>query len=246
MPGNLVYFFPKQTIVLHGGQTADPTTKARAVPIYQTTSYVFDSTQHAADLFGLQALGNIYTRIMNPTTDVLEKRIAQLEGGVGALATASGQAAITLALLTFLEAGDEIVASSTLYGGTFHLFAETLPKFGIKTVFVDPSHPDNFRKAIGDKTKAIYAETIGNPKLNVFDVEAVAAVAKEAKIPLVLDATFTTPYISQSFKWGANIVRPLLATRLNLVVITGHPLGHQVDWRPRHVDRRPDRRRRQL
>jgi O-acetylhomoserine (thiol)-lyase len=195
-----------ETIAIHGGQSADPTTKSRAVPIYQTTSYVFDDTQHAADLFALKQFGNIYTRIMNPTTDVFENRVAQLEGGVGALATSSGQAAITYAILNIANSGDEIVASSSLYGGTYNLFRHTLPKFGVQVHFVDQSNPENFKKAINDQTKAIFAETIGNPGIDILDIEAVAAIAHEAGIPLIVDNTFATPYLLRPFEFGADIV----------------------------------------
>lgn len=194
------------TLQVHAGQKPDPTTKARAVPIYQTTSYVFNDTDHAANLFGLKEFGNIYTRIMNPTSDVFEQRIAALEGGVGALAVASGSAAITYAVLNIAEAGDEIVSASTLYGGTYNLFAITLPKYGIKTVFVDPDDPENFRKAINKKTKALYIETIGNPGINIIDIEAVAKVAHENDIPLIIDNTFATPYLSRPIEYGADIV----------------------------------------
>ena len=159
------------TIALHGGQEPDPVTHSRAVPIYQTTSYTFDDSQHAADLFGLKKFGNIYTRLMNPTTDVLEKRIALLEGGIGALAVASGQAAITLAILNIAKPGDEIVSSSALYGGTYNLFAHTLSRLGIKTIFVNSNNPDDFDKAITKNTKLVYTETIGNPKLNIVDID---------------------------------------------------------------------------
>jgi O-acetylhomoserine (thiol)-lyase len=195
-----------ETIALHGGQTVDPTTKSRAVPIYQTTSYVFDDTSHAARLFGLQEFGNIYTRIMNPTTDVLEQRIAALEGGTAAVATASGQAAITLALTTIVENGDEIIASSSLYGGTYNLFHYTLPKWGIKVRFVDPSDPENFRRAITSKTKVIYGESIGNPRLDTFPLEVVGQIAKEFGIALVIDNTTPTPFLIQPLQHGANIV----------------------------------------
>jgi O-acetylhomoserine (thiol)-lyase len=198
--------FRAETISVHGGQVADPTTNARAVPIYQTTSYVFDDTQHAADLFALKEFGNIYTRIMNPTTDILEKRVAELEGGVGALATSSGQAAITYSILNIARAGDEIVASSSLYGGTYNLFRHTLPKLGIQVHFVDQTDPDNFRSAITDKTKAVFAEIIGNPQLDVLDVEAVANIAHEAGVPLIIDNTFATPYLSRPFDFGADII----------------------------------------
>jgi O-acetylhomoserine (thiol)-lyase len=195
-----------ETIALHGGQKPDPTTTARAVPIYQTTSYVFHDTAHAARLFGLAEFGNIYTRIMNPTTDVLEQRIAQLEGGSGALAVASGQAAETLALLNIAHAGDEILSSASLYGGTYNLFHYTFPKLGIDVEFVDPSDPGNFRKAITKKTKAIFAESIGNPKLDTLDNRAVADIAHEAGIPLVIDNTMPSPYLLRPFDHGADVV----------------------------------------
>jgi O-acetylhomoserine (thiol)-lyase len=204
--GETMSTFRAETISVHGGQVADPTTNARAVPIYQTTSYVFDDTQHAADLFALKEFGNIYTRIMNPTTDILEKRVAELEGGVGALATSSGQAAITYSILNIARAGDEIVASSSLYGGTYNLFRHTLPKLGIQVHFVDQTDPDNFRSAITDKTKAVFAEIIGNPQLDVLDVEAVANIAHEAGVPLIIDNTFATPYLSRPFDFGADII----------------------------------------
>lgn len=195
-----------ETLALHGGQKADPTTNARAVPIYQTTSYLFNDTDHAANLFGLKEFGNIYTRIMNPTTDVFEQRVALLEGGVGALAASSGQAAEFMAILNILNAGDELVSSASLYGGTYNLFHHTLPKIGITTKFVDPTDPENFRKAIGPKTKAIYAETVGNPKLDTLDIEAVANIAHENGIPLIVDNTLPSPYLIQPIKWGADIV----------------------------------------
>ena len=195
-----------ETIALHGGQKPDSATTARAVPIYQTTSYVFHDTAHAARLFGLQEFGNIYTRIMNPTTDVLEQRIAQLEGGTGALAVASGQAAETLALLNIAHAGDEILSSASLYGGTYNLFHYTFPKLGIDVKFVDPSDPGSFRKAITKKTKAIFAESIGNPKLDTLDNRAVADIAHEAGIPLVIDNTMPSPYLLRPFDHGADVV----------------------------------------
>jgi len=195
-----------ETLAIHGGQEVDPTTRARAVPIYQTTSYVFRDSAHAADLFALREMGNIYTRIMNPTNDVLEKRIALLEGGIGALALASGQAAETLAILNIARAGQHIVSSAHLYGGTYNLFHYTLPKLGIEVDFVDPTRPENFRRAIRDETRLIFAETIGNPKLDVFDVTAVAEVAHAAGIPLVLDNTVPTPYLLRPFDFGADIV----------------------------------------
>jgi len=198
--------FKPETIALHGGQKPDPTTNARAVPIYQTTSYVFNDTAHAARLFGLQEFGNIYTRIMNPTTDVFEQRVAQLEGGTGALAMASGQAAETLALLNIARAGDEILSSASLYGGTYNLFHYTFPKMGIEVKFVDPKDPESFRKALTKKTKAVFAETVGNPKLDTLDVAAVSKVAHDAGIPLVVDNTMPTPFLMRPFDHGADIV----------------------------------------
>ncbi|WP_068620226.1 homocysteine synthase [Paenibacillus tuaregi] len=195
-----------ETLAIHGGQEIDPTTQSRAVPIYQTTSYGFRDTEHAANLFGLKEFGNIYSRIMNPTNDVFEKRIAELEGGVGALATSSGQAAITFAILNIAGAGDEIVSSSTLYGGTYNLFSTTLAKLGIKVTFVDASNPENFRAAITDKTKALYAETLGNPKGDVLDIEAVAKIAHENGIPLIVDNTFPSPYLLRPIEFGADVV----------------------------------------
>lgn len=195
-----------ETICLHGGRKPDPVTGARAVPIYQTTSYQFKSTEHAANLFALKEFGNIYTRIMNPTQDVFEQTVAQLEGGVGALAVSSGQAAITYAILNIAGAGDEIVSSSSLYGGTYNLFAVTLPKIGIKVRFVDVNDPEQFRAAINDKTKALYVEIIGNPKMDVADLETIAAIAHEHGLPLIVDNTFATPYLCQPFKYGADIV----------------------------------------
>jgi len=194
------------TLQVHAGQVADPTTGSRAVPIYQTTSYVFRDVQHAADLFALKEPGNIYTRMMNPTTDVLEQRVAALEGGVGGLATASGSAAITYAILNIASAGDEIVSASTLYGGTYNLFADTFKTFGIKVHFVDPDDPENFRRAITSKTKAVYIETIGNPGINLIDIEAVADIAHENGIPLIVDNTFGTPYLIRPIEFGADIV----------------------------------------
>lgn len=194
------------TLQVHAGQKPDPTTGSRAVPIYQTTSYLFNNAEHAENLFALKESGNIYTRIMNPTNDVFEQRIAALEGGVAALAVASGSAAITYAILNIAGAGDEIVAASTLYGGTYNLFAVTLPKLGIKTIFVDPDDPENFRKAINDKTKAVFIETLGNPGINVIDIEAVADIAHENKIPLIIDNTFGTPYLIRPIEFGADIV----------------------------------------
>jgi O-acetylhomoserine (thiol)-lyase len=196
-----------ETLSLHAGQeNADSATGARAVPIYQTSSFVFDSPEHAANLFALQQFGNIYTRIMNPTQDAFERRIAALEGGVGALATASGQAAETLAILNIAGAGDEIVASSSLYGGTYNLFHYTFPKLGINVRFVDGREPENFRAAITDRTKALYGETVGNPRLDTLDISAVAAIAHENGLPLIVDNTMPTPYLVQPIKHGADIV----------------------------------------
>ncbi len=195
-----------ETILLHGGQEPDPATGSRAVPIYQTTSYVFKSTEHAANLFALKEVGNIYTRIMNPTTDVFEKRVALLEGGVGALALASGQAAETYAILTIAKPGDEIVSANSLYGGTYNLFRWTLPRLGIKVHFVDPSNPANFEEKINDKTKALYFESIGNPKLDVPDIEKIAAIAHKHGIPLIVDNTVPTGYLLRPFDYGADIV----------------------------------------
>jgi O-acetylhomoserine (thiol)-lyase len=194
-----------ETLALHGGQEADPTTGARAVPIYQTTSYQFRDTDHAAALFALKEFGNIYTRLMNPTTDVLEKRMSLLEGGVGALAVASGQAAETLALLNIAQAGDEIVSADNLYGGTYNLFHYTFPKLGIKVKFVKSNNLDAIEQAITPKTKAIYAESIGNPKLDVADLEGISQVAHRNKIPFVLDNT-VSPYIMRPFDFGVDII----------------------------------------
>ncbi|NBD22904.1 homocysteine synthase [Paenibacillus glycinis] len=195
-----------ETLSVHGGQEIDPTTLSRAVPIYQTTSYGFRDTDHAANLFALKEFGNIYTRIMNPTSDVFEKRIAALEGAPAALAVASGQAAITYSILNIAEAGDEIVSATSLYGGTYNLFANTLPKLGIRVKFVDPSNPANFESAITDKTKALYAETIGNPRGDVIDIEAVADIAHRHGIPLIIDNTFPSPYLCRPIEHGADIV----------------------------------------
>ncbi len=196
-----------ETLSLHAGQeTADSATGARAVPIYQTTSYVFDSPEHAANLFALKQFGNIYTRIMNPTQDAFERRIAALEGGVGALATASGQAAETLAILNIAGLGDEVVSSASLYGGTYNLFHYTLPKLGITVRFVDSRDPENFRAAINDRTRVVYAETVGNPRLDTLDISAVANIAHEYGVPLMVDNTLPTPYLMQPIKHGADIV----------------------------------------
>ncbi|MBM7540868.1 O-acetylhomoserine aminocarboxypropyltransferase/cysteine synthase family protein [Amphibacillus cookii] len=198
--------FGTETQLIHGGQQPDPTTGAIAVPIYQTTSYAFRDTEHAQNLFGLAEPGNIYSRIMNPTVDAFEQRMALLEDGVAAVATASGMSAITLAILNLAEAGDEIIADSNLYGGTYNLFDKTLPKYGINVIFVDGKDPENFRAAITEKTKAIFAETITNPSLNIFDIEAVADIAHDHKIPLIIDNTFASPYSAKPITWGADIV----------------------------------------
>ncbi len=195
-----------ETLALHGGQIPDPTTGARAVPIYQTTSYQFQDTDHAARLFGLQEFGNIYTRIMNPTTDVFEQRMAALEGGVGALALASGQAAETLAILNLAGAGDNCVSPTHRYGGPYNLFRHTLPKIGITTRFVDGRDIEGFRAAIDDRTRAFFLELVGNPKLDVLDLERIAAVAHEAGVAVIVDATTVTPYLWQPLKHGADIV----------------------------------------
>lgn len=195
------------TLQVHAGQEEpDSATGARAVPIYQTTSFVFRDTEHAADLFALREPGNIYTRIMNPTTDIFEKRMAALEGGVGALAVASGSAAVTYAILNIAGAGDEIVSAGTLYGGTYNLFSKTLPKFGITTHFIDPDNPDNFRREINNKTKALYIESIGNPETNIIDIEKVAEIAHNYGLPLIIDNTFGTPYLIRPIEFGADIV----------------------------------------
>lgn len=225
-----------ETLGVHGGLSPDPVTGARAVPIYQNNAYQFKDTEHAANLFGLKEPGYIYTRIHNPTVTVFEERIALLEGGVGALAVASGMAAITLAILNIAEAGDEIVSASTLYGGTFNLFAVTLPKYGIKVKFVDPADPENFREAITEKTKAVFAETIGNPSLTILDIEKVAEIAHEAGIPLIIDNTFATPYLCRPIEHGADIVihsatKWLLGngTTLGGVIVD----GGKFDWNSR-------------
>jgi O-acetylhomoserine (thiol)-lyase len=194
------------TRALHTGYDPDPSTHARAVPIYQTTSYTFDNSDHAARLFGLQEFGNIYTRIMNPTTDVLEKRVASLENGVAALALSSGQAAQFVAITTLARPGDQIVSSSTLYGGTYTQFDVTMRRLGYDFVFVEPDDPENFRKAITPKTKLLYGETISNPRSNVLDIAAVASIAHDAGLPLVIDNTFATPYVCRPLDHGADIV----------------------------------------
>jgi O-acetylhomoserine (thiol)-lyase len=200
------------TRALHAGYSPDPTTKARAVPIYQSTSFVFDNSEHAAALFGLQQFGNIYSRIMNPTTDVLEQRVASLENGVAALAMASGQAAQFVALSGLLESGDHFVSSSTLYGGTFTQFDVSFRKFGYDVTFVEPDDPENFRKAIKPNTKCIYGETISNPRGNVLDIAAVAKIAHEHNLPLMIDSTFATPYVCRPIDYGADIVVHSLTT----------------------------------
>jgi len=198
--------YQPDTLAIHAGQSPDPATNARAVPIYATTSYVFNSTEHAANLFGLREFGNIYTRIMNPTSDVFEKRMAELEGGVAALAVASGQAAETLTVLNLARAGDNLVSSQTLYGGTYNLFAYSLPKWGITTKFVDIHNLDQVRKAIDDGTRLLYVETIGNPRLDVPDFEALAEIAHGAGIPLVVDNTFGAATLARPIQHGADIV----------------------------------------
>ena len=198
--------FKFDTLTLHGGTKPDPATNARAVPIYQTTSYQFKDTDHAANLFGLKEFGNIYTRLMNPTNDVAEQRLAALEGGVGGLVTASGQAAETFAILNLAQNGDHIVSSTSLYGGTYNLLHYTLPRLGIDCTFVDPGDPENFRKAIKPNTKAIYGESVGNPKLDIFPLEAVAKIAHDNSLPLIIDNTTPTPYLLRPIEHGADIV----------------------------------------
>ncbi len=195
-----------ETLAVHAGYKPDPTTKAVVPPIYQTVAYAFDSAQHAADLFDLKVPGNIYTRIMNPTTSVLEERVAALEGGLAALALASGQAAITYAIQTIAEAGDNIVSASALYGGTYNLFAHTLPQFGIQTRFADSDRPQSFEALIDERTKAIYAETLGNPRGNVTDIAALAEIAHRHGVPLIVDNTVPTPYLCRPIEHGADIV----------------------------------------
>jgi O-acetylhomoserine (thiol)-lyase len=195
-----------ETLCVHGGFAPDPTTKAVATPIYQTTSYAFDNTQHGADLFDLKVKGNIYTRIMNPTWDVLEQRLAAMEGGIAGLALASGQAAITYSIMTITEAGDNIVSASTLYGGTYNLFAHTLPQFGIQVKFADYRDPESFDKLVDDRTKAIYCESVGNPLGNITDFEKLAKIAHKHGVPLIVDNTVPTPYLCRPFEYGADIV----------------------------------------
>ena len=204
-----------ETIAVHGGYTPDPTTKAVAVPIYQTASYAFDSAQHGADLFDLKVAGNIYTRIMNPTTDVLEKRVAELEGGIGALAVASGMAAICYAIQTIAESGDNIIATSTLYGGTYNLFAHTLPQLGIEVRFVDYRDPQAVAALVDAKTKAVFCESIGNPLGNVVDFAAFALVAHAPGVPLILENTVPSPYLCRPFEHGADIVVHSLTKYMN-------------------------------
>ena len=198
--------FGIESLCLHAGQLPDPVTGSRAQPIYQTTSYIFDSADHAASLFNLQTFGNVYSRISNPTVAVFEERVAALENGRAALATASGMAAQLTAMLAILQPGDHVVASSLLYGGTYSQFAVTLPKMGITTSFVDPDDPENFRRALRPNTRLVYGETLGNPKINVLDIERVAAIAHEAGVPLMIDNTMASPYLCRPFDWGADIV----------------------------------------
>src|SRR5690606_24923483 len=197
--------YKPETLLLHGGQEPDET-GPRAVPVHRTTSYVFKDSEYAQKVFGLEVPGNIYTRITNPTVDVFEKRVALLEGGTAAVGLSSGMAAIAFSILNIARAGDEIVAATDLYGGTFNLFAVSLPKYGINVKFVDPKDPENFRKAITPKTKALFAEVIGNPSLHILDVEAVANIAHENDIPLIVDSTFATPVLSRPIEFGADIV----------------------------------------
>jgi len=198
--------FGFETLCLHAGQVPDAQTGSRAVPLYQTTSYVFESADHAASLFNLQTFGNVYTRLSNPTTAVFEERVAAIEGGRAAVATASGQAAEMVALLNLLEKGDHVVSSSKLYGGTYTMLGVNFAKLGIESTFVDPDDPENFRRAIQPNTKALFSETLGNPAINVVDIEAIAAIAHEAGVPLIVDNTAASPYLCQPFKHGADIV----------------------------------------
>jgi O-acetylhomoserine (thiol)-lyase len=223
-----------ETLSLYAGQHPDPVTGARAVPIYQTTSYVFQDSEHAAALFNLERAGHIYTRISNPTTAVLEERLAALENGVGAVATASGMAAMHLAIVTLLNAGDHIVASASLYGGTINLLAHTLPRFGITTSFVRPRDLDGFRAAIRPNTRLVIGETIGNPGLEVLDIPAVAALTHEAKLPLLIDNTFATPYLSRPIELGADIVMHSVTKWLGghgIAIGGGLIDGGHFDWR---------------
>ncbi len=224
---------------LHAGYAPDPTTGSRAVPIYQTTSYQFRNTEHAANLFALKELGNIYTRIMNPTTDVLEQRLADLEGGVAGLAASSGHAAQAMAILTLCGAGDHIVSSSRLYGGTYNQFQYTFPRLGIDVTMVDPTDPKNFESAIRPNTKIIYGETLGNPDIAIFPFEEVAEIARKHKIPIMIDNTFATPYLFRPFEWGANII-----THSTTKFLGGHGTsiggmivdGGNFDWRSGRFD----------
>jgi len=226
---------------IHAGQTPDPTTGSRAVPLYQTSAYAFRDTDHAARLFSLEEEGNIYTRIMNPTNDVFEKRLSNLEGGVAGLATSSGHAAQALTVLTLCKAGDHIVAASALYGGTVSQFSFTFPRIGIETTFVDGRDPENFRRAIRPSTKLIWGETLGNPSINVFPLEAVSAIAREYQIPLVIDNTFASPYLCRPFDWGADI---LVHSTTKFICGHGTTLGGVIvdsgrfDWKnsPRFQD----------
>ena len=195
-----------ETLALHAGQTPDPTTRSRAVPVYRTSSYVFKSTEQAANLFGLKELGNIYTRLMNPTHDVLEQRLAALEGGAAALALASGTSAVFYSIINICQAGDEFVSANNLYGGTYTMFHDILPQFGIRAIFVDPRDPQNFARAITPKTKLLFAETIGNPVLDVADLPAIGRVAHAHGLPLIVDSTFSTPYLQRPLEQGADIV----------------------------------------
>ena len=195
-----------ETLAVHGGYSPDPTTKAVAVPIYQTSSYAFDNTQHGADLFDLKVAGNIYTRIMNPTQDVLEKRVAAMEGGIAGLAMASGMAAITASIQTIAEAGDNIISSSTLYGGTYNLFAHTLPQYGIDVRFANFNDPEAFEKLIDSKTKAVFCESVGNPLGNITDFEKLAEIAHKHGVPVIVDNTVPSPYLCRPFEHGADIV----------------------------------------
>lgn len=206
MPEQTDRKFGFNTRALHEGYAPEPTTHARAVPIYQTTSYTFDSSEHAASLFGLQEFGNVYTRLMNPTTDVLEKRVASLENGIAGLALASGQAAQLLAVTSLLESGDEMVSTSTLYGGTYTQFDVSFRRLGLNVKFVDPDNPDNFRKAITNKTKCIFGEVVSNPRGNVLDIQAVADIAHEHNLPLIVDNTFATPYVCRPIDFGADVI----------------------------------------
>lgn len=238
-PSENGHSFGFTTRQLHAGQVPDAATGSRAVPIYQTTSYQFQNTQHAADLFALKEFGNIYTRIMNPTTDVLEQRIADLEGGVGAVAASSGHGAQTMAILTLCGAGDHIISSSKLYGGTYNQFNYTFPRLGIEVTFVDPTEPDAFAAAIRPNTKIIYGETLGNPDITLFRFEEVAAIAQAHNIPLFIDNTFATPYLCRPLEWGANIV-----THSTTKFIGGHGTtiggaivdGGNFDWRSGRFD----------